>query len=138
MKNNIYVIIIVVCFLLAALIAYKYIISPGGGGGFEGISASEMTWVKCTDSACNAEYEMSLRDYFTQVKERTNPLANLTYIICDKCGKATVLQAIKCENPDCGKVFVIGSVPNDFQDRCPECKHSKTEEIRKQRKAGGQ
>ena len=137
MKNSICIVVIVICFLLAAVIAYKYIFSSRAGG-LEDISEEEMTWVKCTNSACNAEYEMSLRDYFTQVKERTNPLANLTYIICDKCGKATVLQAIKCENPDCGKVFIIGSVPNDFQDRCPECKYSKTEEIRNQRKAGGQ
>ena len=142
MKNTIYIIVIVVCFLLAAVIAYKYIINPGGGdGGIKDIPVDKMTWVKCTNSKCGAEYQMSEREYYTQVKERANanPLAmTATMLICEKCGKQTLAQAVKCENPDCGIVFVRGSVQGDFPDRCPECGHSATEESRKRRKAGGQ
>jgi len=142
MKNTIYIIVIVVCFLLAAVIAYKYIINPGGGGGgLEDIPADEMTWVKCTNPDCKAEYQMGLREYYKQVKERAslNPLAMAaTTLICEKCGEPSVLQAVKCGNPDCGIIFVRGSVPGDHDDRCPKCKYSETEEIRKKRKAGGQ
>ena len=89
------------------------------------------------ESELKCPYFEEIKEEWAGEKEPDGEPEDGSYI-CDKCGKATVLQAIKCENPDCGKVFIIGSVPNDFQDRCPECKYSKTEEIRNQRKAGGQ
>jgi hypothetical protein len=52
-------------------------------------------------------------------------------LTCTKCGKNSVFKAEKC--PTCSEIFFTGSIPNDFPDRCPKCKHSKTEDIRKAR-----
>lgn len=130
-KNTIYIIVIVICFLAAAVVAYKFILSPGGSG----ISDSEMTWVKCNNPACKAEYEMSLNSYMAEVKKRMNPMMPQTPAIkCKECGKDSVYKAIKC--PYCGTVFIEGiSGANDFQDRCPNCKKSAIEESRKERLA---
>ncbi len=58
-------------------------------------------------------------------------------VVCKKCGEQSVFRAEKCQNPDCGIVFLRGSVPGDFADRCPECGRSETEESRKRRTTGG-
>jgi hypothetical protein len=137
MKNTVYLIVIVVCLVLAAVIAYKYIFSPGGGG-IDDISEDERTWVKCRNSECNAEYEIALKGYYKYMEENADPLArSAPGLPCEKCGKNSAFIAEKCGNPDCAIVFTKGSVPNDFVDRCPECKRSETEEIRKKRAAGG-
>jgi predicted Zn-ribbon and HTH transcriptional regulator len=57
-------------------------------------------------------------------------------LTCQKCGKDGIMKAEKCEK--CGVVFFENSVPNDFSDRCPECKYSKTEAIREERKKNRQ
>ena len=129
-KNTVCIIIIVVCFIAAGVLAYKYIFTSGDSQ----ISADKMTWVKCNNPACNATYEMSLKKYFKDVEERnTNPMAmTTTSLTCEKCGKDSVYRAVKCENPDCGHVFIEGiSGTNDLPDRCPKCKQSATEESRK-------
>ncbi|KPL23467.1 MAG: hypothetical protein AMJ75_06035 [Phycisphaerae bacterium SM1_79] len=139
MKNTVYIIVIVVCLVGAAVIAYKYIFSSGTPGGIDDIPDEEMTWVKCNNPACKAEYEMGLKAYYKETEERLQPNSMTTpALICEKCGKPSVYRAVKCTNPDCGIVFIRGIVPNDFPDRCPECKRSETEEIRKKRLAGGQ
>jgi len=129
-KNTIYIIIIVVCFLAAAVVAYKFIFSSDGMG----ISDDKMTWVKCNNPACKAEYEMGEKTYYEEVKKRINPLmmAQTPGIKCQKCGKESVYKALKCQNPACGIVFIEGiSGANDLPDRCPACKQSATEESRK-------
>ena len=137
MKNTVYIIVIVLCLVLAAVIAYKYIFSSGGSGGIEGIPEGETTWVKCNNPKCKAEYEMGLREFYEATKERMTPMAMSTPpLICEKCSEPSVFRGEKCQNPDCGIVFIRGVVPNDFQDRCPECKRSETEEVRKRRMAG--
>ena len=50
-------------------------------------------------------------------------------MICTKCGKPSVYKAFKCNK--CEKVSLYGAVPNDFGDRCPECKFSQMEADRK-------
>ncbi|MBN2180927.1 MAG: hypothetical protein JW715_03360 [Sedimentisphaerales bacterium] len=132
-KNTVYIIIIVVGFLTFGVVAYSYIFSSGGGG----ISDSKMTWVKCSNPSCNSAHEMKLKEYEKQVRERMRPPAITTpALTCNECGKDTVLQAVKCENPECGEVFIKGSVRGDLEDRCPKCKHSATEDSRKARLAG--
>ena len=130
-KNTVCIIIIVVCFIAAGVLAYKYIFTSGDSQ----ISADKMTWVKCNNPACNATYEMSLRKYIDEVKERAsaNPMAMTNPpLTCEKCGKDSVYLAVKCENPDCGHVFIEGiSGASDLRDRCPKCKQSATEESRK-------
>jgi len=135
MKNTIYVIVIVLCIALAVLIFLKT--QSGGPGGIETIKrGEELYWVKCRNPKCNAEYQMDKKDYYEQIEEkmRANPMSMVTPpLLCKQCSEQSVLRAIKCEK--CGLVFLYGANPADFADRCPECKHSKTEADRKARAA---
>jgi len=109
-------------------------------GGIDSIPDDKMTWVKCNNPQCKAEYEMSEKQYYKDIQARLNPAAMMSTpaLICEKCGKPSVYKAEKCGNPNCGVVFLANSVPNDFADRCPKCGRSENEEIRKARKAAGQ
>jgi len=133
-KKPIMIGVIVVCLALAGLITYlRY---SGGSGGVAGISPAEMIWVKCSNKACNAEYQMGKRDYYQYIKERANPLSQAAPpLVCKKCSQESIYRAEKCGNPQCGIVFFVDSVPGDFSDRCPKCKRSETEESRKKRLA---
>lgn len=133
-KNTTYIIIIVVCFLATGLLAYKFIFSSGGPQ----ISDDKMTWVKCNNPACNAVYEMSLKKYFEEAQKiaNANPmLMTNPALTCEKCGKNSVYRAEKCQNPDCGEIFIRGIVPNASEDTCPKCGQSAILESRKARLA---
>ncbi len=135
-KKPIMIGVIVVCLAVAGI--YTYIGRSGGGDDIDSISDEEMIWAKCNNPACKAEYQTSKKGYFKYVEEHANPMAQTAPpLVCEKCGEPSVFRAEKCMNPDCGIVFLRGAVPNDFADRCPECKRSETEEIRKRRRAGG-
>jgi hypothetical protein len=110
----------------------------GGGSGIDSIPDSEMIWVKCNNSKCNAEYQMGKKAFYKAQQERFNPMARTAPpLTCEKCGKDSLFQAVKCANPACGAVFIQGiSGQNDFPDRCPKCGQSETEEIRKRRLSG--
>ena len=137
-KKPIMIGVIVVCLIVAGLITFARR-GSGGGGGLDAIPDDKMTWVKCNNPSCKAEYEMSEKDFFKAMEERFQPMARTTpALTCEKCGKDSLFRAIKCENPACGVVFFRDSVPNDLFDRCPKCGQSATEELRKKRKAGGQ
>lgn len=137
MKNTVYIIVIVVCLVLAAVISYKYIFTSGSGGGYDSIPEGKMTWVKCNNPQCKAEYQISEREYYKAIDERINPMVmTAPPLVCKECGKDSVFKAEKCQNPDCGIVFFPGAVPNDFQDRCPKCGQSAEEEKRERRKRG--
>jgi hypothetical protein len=139
-KKPIMIAVIVVCLGVAG--AVTFLRSSGSGGGINDIPDDKMTWVKCRNPECNAEFEKSEKDYFEEImaKQRENPTAMMSTpaLVCEKCGKPSVYKGFKCGNPSCGAVFAENSVPNDFADRCPKCKRSETDEIRKARKAGGQ
>ncbi|MFB0552102.1 MAG: hypothetical protein ACETWQ_02205 [Phycisphaerae bacterium] len=133
-KKPIMIIVIVLCLGAAGAIFW----GTGGRSGdtIDSISDEEMIWAKCNNPACKAEYQTSKKGYFKYVEEHANPMApTAPPMVCEKCGEKSVFRAEKCMNPDCGIVFLRGTVPNDFPDRCPECKRSETEEIRKRRKA---
>ncbi|MFC1604309.1 hypothetical protein ACFL5F_04700 [Planctomycetota bacterium] len=136
-KKPIMIGVIVVCLVIAGLVTFAR--RGGGGGGIDGIPDDKMTWVKCNNPSCKAEYEMSEKQYHKDLQERFNPMARSTpALACEKCGKDSAYQAFKCPNPSCGTVFIRGIAgQNDFNDRCPKCKQSETEEIRKKRLAGG-
>lgn len=107
---------------------------PGGPTGIESIPESEMTWVLCTNTSCGASYEMSLREFSKQLESKAQgrmPMNGTPMLTCQKCGKESIVKAIKCEK--CGNVFREYSVPADFADRCPKCKYSKVEATRKAR-----
>jgi acetyl-CoA carboxylase beta subunit len=136
MKNTIYAIVIVVC-ILAAVVVFVKTRSGGSGSGIDSISDTEQVWVKC--KACNAAYEMSKKQRLKELAEKQQAGGAAAMMVtppltCQKCGKNTVFLADKC--PNCGEIFFVGEVKNDFEDRCPKCKHSKTEDIRKARLAG--
>jgi predicted Zn-ribbon and HTH transcriptional regulator len=134
MKNTIYAIIIAACVLVAVLVFVKT--RSGGSGGIDSISATEMVWMKCR--ACNASYEMPRKQYYKEITEKAAASATAMMLTppltCQKCGKNAAFLAEKC--PNCGEIFFSGSIPNDFPDRCPKCKHSAVEDSRKARQAG--
>ena len=134
-KKPIMIGVIVFCLIVAGLITFLRR-GSGGSGGLADIPDDKMTWVKCNNPSCKAEYEMSEKKFFKAMEERFQPMARTTpALTCEKCGKDSLFRACKC--PYCGTVFFRDSVPNDLFDRCPKCKKSETEEIRKQRMAGG-
>lgn len=133
MKKPVMIGVIVVCLAVAGFITFAR--RGGGGGGIDSIPASEMTWVKCSNPDCKAEYQMSKKELFKEQKKRFNPMARTAPpITCKECGKESLYQAEKC--PNCGAVFILGSIQGDFADRCPVCKHSATEDSRKRRLSG--
>jgi len=108
-------------------------VERSGLNTFEG----EMIWAKCNNPACKALYQTSKKAYFKYVEEHANPMdPTVPPMVCEKCGEQSVFRAEKCMNPDCGIVFFRGIVPNDFPDRCPECKRSQTEENRRKARLG--
>lgn len=126
--------VIVVCLIVAGLVTFAR--RGGGGTGIDSIPDEKMTWVKCNNPSCKAEYEMSEKEFFKEMEGRFNPMARTTpALTCKECGKDSLFRAVKC--PYCGTVFFRDSVPNDLFDRCPKCGKSATEESRKQRLSGG-
>jgi hypothetical protein len=96
------------------------------------IQENRMTWVKCLNDKCQAEYQIGLRGYIKYVKANFNPmLPHAPTLTCEKCGEPSILRAEKCTISTCGKVFIISAFSNDFPDRCPLCDYSDTEEERK-------
>lgn len=132
MKNTVYAIVIGACILVAVVVFVKTR-SGGKSAGVNAISDTQMTWMKC--KACNNTFEMSEKEYYKTIQEKatSNPAAMMFTppMQCPKCQKLMAFKAEKCAN--CGEVFILGTVPNDFQDRCPKCKHSKIEDSRKAR-----
>ena len=82
-------------FLAAVVVAYKFIFSSSGSMG---ISDDEMTWVKCNNPECKADYEIPLNTYLEEVKKRTNPfmMTQTPGIMCEKCSKVSVYRIVKC------------------------------------------
>ncbi|MBN1807009.1 MAG: hypothetical protein JW837_17305 [Sedimentisphaerales bacterium] len=135
-KKLVMILVVVVC--LGAAGAVFMGTGRSGSGSIDDISDEKTTWVKCMNKKCNAEYQMGLKEFYKAVQAtNTSPMAQVTpALTCKECGERSVYKAVKCQNPACGIVFREGSVPNDFQDRCPKCKQSATEEIRKARQKG--
>jgi hypothetical protein len=144
-KKLIMIVIFVVCLALAVSIMYKkeadYKKETSGPTGIETIDPNDMIWVKCTNTDCQAEYQMGMRDYFQYLNDNLpspgefaamlqDPNKNPTPPLpCTKCGEDSIYRAEKCEN--CGTVFLRGSFPQDFADRCTACNYSRTEDRRK-------
>lgn len=131
-KKTVMIGVIIACLVVAGVITFSR--RSGGGGDLSSISDEEMTWVKCNNPACKAEYQTGLKAYYQYIQENVNPVAQTTApLVCEKCGEHSVYRAEKC--PNCEIVFLRNSVPGDHFDRCPKCKYSETEESRKRRLA---
>lgn len=132
MKKPIMIGVIVVCTCLAGVISYY---TWARGEGPPAYLAKKMTWVLCRKPGCEASYEINLRDYHKYIKKHHDwRMPEAPALICKKCGEASVYRAIKCGK--CGLVFEWGSVPSDYNDRCPDpkCGHSKLEAQQKARR----
>ena len=131
MKNTIYAVVIVVCIIVAVLVFVKT--RGGGSSGADSIDESVQIWVQCRQ--CKQSYQMSKKQYYQELEEKAranpSPMMMTPLLTCQKCGKDGIMKAVKCD--ECGEIFFENSVPNDFADRCPKCKHSATEAIRKSR-----
>ena len=90
-------------------------------------------WVKC--SKCGESYQMPFREFYKELTEKRGAHPSAIPIAYPlkfaKCGQDRIRKAYKCDR--CGEVFFANSVPNDFEDRCPKCRHSATEVRRKAR-----
>ncbi len=135
-KKPIMIGVIVVSLGVAGLVTFS---KRSGSGGIGDIPEGDTTWVKCNNPECKAEYEMSRRDYYKALEANMNPnpMAAPTALTCKECNKPSLYGAVKCENPDCGIVFIEGIAGPGQSDRCPECGQSAIEESRKKRLAGG-
>lgn len=92
----------------------------------------ERVWVKCR--ACGEGYQMTARQYHVESEEKSKVSGTpwlLAQVTCRECGEQSISRAEKCES--CGCLFLRGTDPADFPDRCPECSFSKTEAQRKKR-----
>ena len=132
-KKPIMIGVIVACLVLAGIITYATR-SKEEGGIASLKRGQEMFLIKCRNPDCEHEWQMDMKDYFVYMKEHQDPMSmTAPAIVCPECGEESGYRAVKCEK--CGLVFERGTVPNDFVDRCPECKYSKTEESRKKARA---
>jgi acetyl-CoA carboxylase beta subunit len=129
MKNTIYAVIIGACILVAVLVFVKT--RSKNSAGIDSLSDAEQVWVKCMK--CGQSYQMGMKQYYKELEEKAranpSPMPMAHPLTCQKCSQDAVRKAFKCAN--CGEVSFAGSVPNDFEDRCPKCKHSATEDSRK-------
>lgn len=83
-------------------------------------------WVKCRNPRCQAEYQMTEKEYFEYVKKHHDPKTMKPRpLVCKKCGQESVCRAIKCER--CGSVFFYPSKePGCYGDKC-SCGYSRIE-----------
>jgi rubredoxin len=128
MKKPILILVVLVCLASAGAVT---LVTRSKKDGIPKSFAKEMTWVKCRNPACNTEYQITKKEYFVYVERNQDwQAAGAPALICEKCGEPSIYRAVKCKS--CGLVFEMGSVPLDFQDRCPKCKFSMLEHDKKQ------
>ncbi len=126
-KKPIMIAAIMVCLGVAG--AITYFASHSGSSDIGDISSDQMTWIKCSNPECDAEYQMGFRDYYEQLKETEKGDQVGTAPACKECGENSIYAAIKCGQ--CGLVFYPGAAVSTYQDTCPECSYSDVETKRK-------
>jgi len=114
--------VIIACVVLVALITYLTLPKRIGVGT---INENESVWLKCSNSACNSEYQIGKKPYFEFIQENASPRMMRPPMLCKECNQKTVYRAVKCDK--CGLIFYYGT-SKDFMDRCPKCKYSKIED----------
>ncbi len=127
-KNVVKIIVAVICILIAAFVLFKTFF---GGGGLESVQGE--TWMKCVNPDCEAEFQISEKEYINFVNENIDPEAEtIPPMQCPQCNEKSAYRATKCEK--CGTVFIQRPQPDGFSDRCPNCGYSKIEDLYKQSK----
>ncbi|MHC4265270.1 MAG: hypothetical protein ACYSUK_04970 [Planctomycetota bacterium] len=134
MSKPVMIIVLVACLVLAVVL--YILLLPDQGGGYEEL-AGQLALVKCSNSDCNAEYEIDEAEFMGAINEikKQNPMyPGDPPVACKQCGQQSVMAATKCGK--CGIVFFKGELgPGHFRDECPECGYSATKE-RRQGKTG--
>ncbi len=133
MSKNVKLILlfVVIVFLIAVIVKNQLRSDP---------NADKVVSVVCTNVDCKEVYEVSFREFEKMLTESTGETVGLGGIVagsygqmpakCKFCGQKRAYVAEKCEN--CGCVFVLNYLKmNDYIDRCPECRYSKTEKASK-------
>ena len=130
-KKKITIGIIVACLGLAAIITFAT--REGGGTGTKG---SAKIWVKCANPDCEAEYQITRKEYQEQMREQMADgemmmmMMTPPALICKECEEESLYIATKCSNSECGAIFFTNTNMEDYPDRCPECGISEMEERR--------
>ena len=120
------------CLALASGITYMTRSTSGIPAHF----AREMTWIKCRNPKCGAEYQISKKEYFEYIERHHDPrLPAAVPLICKECSEKSLVRAVKCEK--CGLVFPMGTVRRDYHDRCHNCGYSKLENEKKSAAGSG-
>jgi hypothetical protein len=115
----------ITCLVAAAIVLTLYLWPKDTCEGLEGQSF----WIMCRNPNCNATWQMNAKAFLEYQKKYSNPQDPIhpALAACPKCNEKTGDIAIKC--PKCDTVFFEGSVPDaSYQDRCPNCNFSKSEE----------
>ena len=126
-KKKLTIGITVVCLVLAIAITLG---TRGGGGAGKG-----KMWVKCANPDCEAEYQMTNKEYAEETANiDIDPMmaSAAPGLVCQECGEESIFIGIKCSNEECGAVFFRNPDKRDFSDRCPECGVSEQEESLKE------
>ena len=117
-KNAVKIGIIVVCLIAAAVIFIKTRSQNSAPVSLKG----QKIWIKCTNEACGAEYQMDSEKFYLAMDKSAVPLSmQAPALVCEKCGKESAYMAEKC--PKCKAVFVV-----DNSGKCPKCGFSAVEE----------
>lgn len=100
-------------------------------GGLSSEEAAWKIWVKCRNPQCQAEYQMTEKEYFEYVKKHHDPKTMKPGpLVCKKCGRKSAYRAIKCKG--CGSVFFYPSKKGrGYGDGCPKCGYSRIKEYLK-------
>ena len=133
-KQKIMIGAIVGCLIIAGAI---FFVSKGGGKPKK-VAAKPVLMV-CANKSCKASYELSSEEYRQEMQGDSQGMDPMMMSMmgpimlkCNDCGKKSLSVGEKCEK--CETVFPSGTVKKDYPDRCPKCKYSKIEELRKSRR----
>lgn len=110
------IIFIVSCLVLAAGVT---VFTRSGGGSIK--NPIQMLCVEC-----NAEFEVSHRQFDGHIKKYGPMAARGMPFRCPECGEDSAYMAVKCKK--CATVFLMDPAAGDYPDICPECGYSEIEE----------
>lgn len=126
-KQKVLIGVIVGCLVLAGIIT----LVTNRGKGRRGRGSTGPITMLCINDQCNADYELSIDEMREQMEGFNEFLMDNPIYICPECNERSAYRSIICSQ--CDTIFVPIQ-NNDYRDRCPECKYSKSEERRKARK----
>jgi len=126
-KKIVKIVVVIVCMILAAVLSFTL---GNFGGGKKG-AETDMRYLVCEDPDCGGSTGYDMEQWRALLGTLENPRVSMhTAFTCDKCGEDSAYQGLKCQK--CETVF-LRDTENSFQDKCPGCGHSESEERLKKR-----